>query len=528
MKQFGAFLANLRSTAGLSLEELASLVDSSKSTLSRLENDEVPQPFKGPIRKLVIALAEILCTSQKETERYLALAHIDRSLLTDVEEIQAGFAPYITRQTLDEDINLEHLKRLYEQRHLCLETQTIKLGMSSPPPNMKLKIQEYANILKEIQQRLDRLHNKQETLEPNAPPTPQIHYASKVEDRLVVGYEYHQNPQAPSQQNLYWLASPNAQWLMQHTGMERFAIDDCILLTKSRMFSGWTQDDIKTIVLTLPLPIPEDLEELRQKKIPLLEKDYFNGLHYRLLSFTPSFSDHDRLSVTLAPLRFYDYYSLNPFLDEPLLTALDSSKVTARQKYGNTALTYSSTDKGISLIPTPISIQCIVVTKEQQIVLMQRSPWVAFYPNHWSASFEETMSAASPETNPDPSRLADADFFAGAIRGANAELAVPIEAIESIKILSLNVEYLTLSVDVIAVIKVDLSSEEIRHNWLLKAWHGDEASQFAMLSTDLPTVVDKLFSRTLWHPTSRMRLIQFLFHTYGIDETARAIQARKD
>jgi transcriptional regulator with XRE-family HTH domain len=55
MKDFGVFLSNLRSSAGFSLEELAKLVDSSKSTLSRLENNEVPQPFKGSIRKLIIA-----------------------------------------------------------------------------------------------------------------------------------------------------------------------------------------------------------------------------------------------------------------------------------------------------------------------------------------------------------------------------------------------------------------------------------------------------------------------------------------
>jgi hypothetical protein len=41
-------------------------------------------------------------------------------------------------------------------------------------------------------------------------------------------------------------------------------------------------------------------------------------------------------------------------------------------------------------------------------------------------------------------------------------------------------------------------------------------------------VVEKLTSKTLWHPTSRMRLIQFLFHTYGIDPVAKAIKARRE
>jgi len=34
--------------------------------------------------------------------------------------------------------------------------------------------------------------------------------------------------------------------------------------------------------------------------------------------------------------------------------------------------------------------------------------------------------------------------------------------------------------------------------------------------------------KTLWHPTARMRLIQFLFHTYGVDEVAAEIKAKKE
>lgn len=202
--------------------------------------------------------------------------------------------------------------------------------------------------------------------------------------------------------------------------------------------------------------------------------------------------------------------------------------MTIRQKYGNTALRYSSTDRGTSLIPAPISIQCIVVTQDQQILLMRRSSSVAFYPNHWSASFEETMNAPGTDRKGKPSRSDDADFFAGAIRGLDEEFAIPADKIEDIKVLSLGIEYLTLSVDAITVIKLGLTAEEIRQSWLLKAWDRDEASKLGLLPADLTTVVNKLFSRTLWHPTSRMRLIQLLFHAYGVDEVARVIRQKKD
>jgi hypothetical protein len=115
----------------------------------------------------------------------------------------------------------------------------------------------------------------------------------------------------------------------------------------------------------------------------------------------------------------------------------------------------------------------------------------------------------------------------GIVFGKDEEFAISASAVKDIKILSLNVEYLTLSLDVFTVIRLGLSAEEIRQRWLLKAWNSDEASRFALLSADLEAVVDRLFSRTMWHPTSRMRLIQYLFHTYGIDEVARAIRERK-
>ena len=99
MQQFGEYLSNLRSNKGLTLEKLAKLVGSSKSTLSRLENDDIPRPFKGAIRKMIIHLAQVLCTSKQETERYLQLAGIDISLLTENEKKLLGLTPNISINT---------------------------------------------------------------------------------------------------------------------------------------------------------------------------------------------------------------------------------------------------------------------------------------------------------------------------------------------------------------------------------------------------------------------------------------------
>jgi transcriptional regulator with XRE-family HTH domain len=99
MQHFGEYLSNLRSNKGLTLEKLAMLVDSSKSTLSRLENNDIPRPYKGAIRKLIIQLAQVLCTSKREAERYLTLAGIDMSFLTENEKKLVGLTPNISSNT---------------------------------------------------------------------------------------------------------------------------------------------------------------------------------------------------------------------------------------------------------------------------------------------------------------------------------------------------------------------------------------------------------------------------------------------
>lgn len=129
MQPFGEFLATLRNNAGLSLEELAIRVGTSKSRLSRLENNNIPKPYKGPVRKLIIDLAAALSISKKDTERYLTLAGLDRSLLTQNEEIMLGLAPPIainlsSKLQRDDILFLNFAHPLTEQQRKQIELLT--------------------------------------------------------------------------------------------------------------------------------------------------------------------------------------------------------------------------------------------------------------------------------------------------------------------------------------------------------------------------------------------------------------------
>jgi hypothetical protein len=329
-----------------------------------------------------------------------------------------------------------------------------------------------------------------------------------------------------SSYSLDTLASQNALHLMALADVDCFAVDDFITLTQSNAFTGWNRDEIFSTKLSTPLAVPEDIKALQQEKLPAIQKSFINSSHYRLASFTPAFSDRRGLEVTLAPLGFYDFYTLIPFLDEPLLSGKSETKISIREKYGHMAFTYTSGN--VCPVPAPVALHCVIVTKDQQLVLMQRSNSVAFYPNHWSTSFEETMDSPgmSPKGNKRPGNT---DFFACAIRGLEEELGVTVEAIDSIKVLSLNIEYLILAIGVVAVIKTYLTAQEVKSHWLIQAPDRNEASKFAAISTDPSVVLQKLFSGdVLWHPTARLRLIQFLFYTYGVKEVASMLKAKRD
>src|SRR5579884_582269 len=176
MREFGAFLANLRSGNGLSLEELAKLVNTSKSTLSRLENDDIPLPFKGAMRRLVITLAQLLCSSQQETERYLSIAGIEKSFLTQTEEIALGFIPQVISNLPGELINLQRYHHICEQCYQQLDKWEQHLRDYQEKKTkrqeclahhvVRRKKQEYAKLVRDFQQQINILkHHGQNILD---------------------------------------------------------------------------------------------------------------------------------------------------------------------------------------------------------------------------------------------------------------------------------------------------------------------------------------------------------------------------
>ncbi|WP_052890186.1 helix-turn-helix domain-containing protein [Thermogemmatispora carboxidivorans] len=529
-RDLGLFVANLRAQAGLSLTTLASLVGSSKSTLSRLEQGQIPLPARGKNRMLLIALVHLLCSAASERDRILSLASIDPALLTLGELIVLGLwppsSPHGIRSLPHEDVEQgrEEVIRLLTQLEEWMRKPAVSHS-EQVSTLLRRKIARYRALLEELEQQLTWIQHTSRPGEPGASPEHRTHLdqsrnmqtgTSPVEKQSQTSSSSALSP------DLFNLASARARWLMQQAGVERFAVDDCIVLTASEGFRGWDKKQIQMTTLAQPWPLPEDLAAVLREQRAALEESALNAPHYQLVSLTPAWSELDCLKLVMAPLRFYDYAALLPILDKPLLASQDGRLLSIREQYGSTALYTRSYSRNAALIPAPVSIQCLLETQDERLVLVQRSEAVAFYPGCWSASFEETMNA--PGLVAGSFQPGDAHIFDAAYRGLEEEFGLPADAVEEMKALSLNVEYPTLSVDVFMLIKLARPLAAVKERWLISARHRDEALQVTGIACRLDEVVATLFAPRQWHPTSRMRLIQWLIQRYGLDAVMAAIR----
>lgn len=100
------------------------------------------------------------------------------------------------------------------------------MGISSVPPNLKLKIQEYTNLFQEIQRKLNILYKGQQSQEAGNLQAIRVYYAEAVEGKIVVGHQYGEELNVDMvKYDIYALASVNACWLMELADIERFAVD---------------------------------------------------------------------------------------------------------------------------------------------------------------------------------------------------------------------------------------------------------------------------------------------------------------
>lgn len=308
------------------------------------------------------------------------------------------------------------------------------------------------------------------------------------------------------------LGSNHAQILATSADMDTLVIDDSILLTASPNYHGWNPNDIRMTVVDYEPKLPQEIQDFMQRRIKELENSRFvNNRLYRLLSFVPDLDDFGKLSITLFPTTWFNYYSIAENVHKPILELGSDLQTSIIKKFGPNALKLGLSRTIESGIPNVVSIKGIILTNDKKIVITKRSGVVSFQHSHWSASFEETMS------------IRDTSFFDAAIRGFREEFgSIAASTIKDIKVLSINYEYETISADACCLIRLNASSNDVRNSWRF-ARDKDEAALIDFIPLELDRTVELLLTHRVWHPSSRMRLVQTLFHYYGIADTLIAL-----
>ena len=424
-ENYGILLSNLRSNVGLSQEMLAKCVQSSKSALSRLENGDVQQPFKGSVRKLVIRLAELLCSSKKETERYLRLAGID--LLTEREEFQLGFAPSLEIEAHEEITTLQRWAGIYQQLLEQLLGYETRCSSGNLPPQFKVKRQEYIQVLRAIQEKVKSLTEWKSGLKAKIAPLRAKPLPPVVSD------------------GLFRVGKFAGTWIsLDGDGTAEYRLENIT----TRYISS--VEDLPEELQKRKESIAREQQERKEKGL----SSAWNGEIYQLDHFVigrEPVQEEMTLDLWFRPSDYYTFLATNKSLDDPEVRA----KYLQEPDWFEPAPFFSHS----------FGIALVVVTKDEYCLLTQRSSYQSI-----NASTYSTAAVVESLSRP-VDRRTDSfapDLYRCACRGLSEELGL-IErkdfSPQDILFLNFGVNSQYATYGMIGLVKVQRTCQEILDKW---------------------------------------------------------------
>lgn len=300
------------------------------------------------------------------------------------------------------------------------------------------------------------------------------------------------------------------------------AVDRCFEILHSHDYAGWRINDIECNLLAQPVPLSHDLQALVDQNPP----DPPNNGKYRLIRLQPDSSERQILSVALAPTDYYSTVPIQRRLYEPVLIDAAGNLCSPWQKYGQDLLDFEHCQ-----LPNIVSLHVIVALPGSKLLITQRVlSGLDWQLGRWSLSFEEQMNSSRNV------RPTDRSFFDTIKAGIDEELGCGKEddvggSIKDMKVLSLIMDSDALVVDVVALVTVDYSLDEIRARRLLARDGHAELRRYEQMDwtvTALAPVLagqddlvlgDIRIRHDEWNITSRMRILAALFHRHGIRKT---------
>ena len=158
---------------------------------------------------------------------------------------------------------------------------------------------------------------------------------------------------------------------------------------------------------------------------------------------------------------------------------------------------------GQAQLPGLAVVHAIVLTSDSRLLMAQRGPKVSYAPLHWSASFEEQVTDLDM-------RDGDMVFHAAARRGMLEEFGIKV-GLREVSLVSFLLETDSLNLAAVALIRVDLTLDQIRSVWLgpprpSHAWEAVAVDGVLVDVADLDAMAaDGHWRLGALHPTSPLR-----------------------
>jgi hypothetical protein len=298
------------------------------------------------------------------------------------------------------------------------------------------------------------------------------------------------------------------QFLNDEAKEEFLAIDDCALLFGTPGFVEFHEEDIKVSLRRDVPALPENLKYIVDKYGELKPHET-NRSKCFIHDFHPAILDEGgKWTVELG------------VSDTKISRALEKA-LADRDIRSSIGFVFAKDLWNL------VVVQILVLSKDGKALFIRRSPYVSYFPNHWSASIDEQMC---------PLEDGDRDFFDTAVRGIREELGIREASRDWISVVGLAREFGVFNIPVICLAKIPLSAAEIKDRWIAaKDKHEastiderqfDLQTMLGIIRSDVYTPADSKVEPYRFHPTARMRILLGLFATFGYDRTVRAINTQ--
>jgi pyrimidine deaminase RibD-like protein len=230
-----------------------------------------------------------------------------------------------------------------------------------------------------------------------------------------------------------------------------------------------------------------------------VKRFYDDGEKFVLARNPTAFTDSDTLTLETRATR---YSELMYYRDQVATDAFEKDRLIEDFLSG-------SLDCGFA---HGFNLQLVVATSDDRVLLTKRSPKVAFFPNSWSCSLEETLSASDVAQGPEATVRT---WFA---RALEEELGVSGAAyhVDNLRVLSVFLESDFLNLNLCGYATLDAPWVELdriikahpRPDTEFVAWRDVALDQGALLE-------ELVHPQELQHPTTGYRLLMSILKNFG-------------